>query len=765
MAMRYSSALRLTFGLALLATLQAQTVTTISTTPATGMSFSYQIGAAALPIVQTLQIVSVPSGAKFTLAVTGSPSNGAWLLVSASSGTAPLPLKVQVNPTGLTAGSYMAAVTITGTTGSPPPVKVVPVTLLVSSPPATLLSSPATLSFNYAVGGPVPAATLTKPFVLSSNGTPLTATISVTNAPWLKISPTGSVSLAGLFDIITITIDPTGLTPKIYNATISIAAPASANKVVTLPVALTVNAAVPAALSTWPIGLLQGSPQSIVTLYGSGFYTTSTAAITGFTPTTTITVTDSAGTPATTAETIGIPVYTAATATLHPALASTFPSGVQAIAYSKLLAASGGTGPYTWALNSGILPPGILVAGGSLSGTPTTPGSYSFSLTVTDSAIPFPASRSQTFKLVIYPTGSVALAITVAAAPLPNGVVGTAYNQVLTVSGGTAPYTWTAVGLPPGLTLSAGGVLSGTPTSVGLTGSLTSAVVSTTATNVTIPVANLATAGVLRMAVTTPTPGGGLSPDAEFLVYGLSPQITNVVNSASLQQGTIAPGEIVTILGLGIGPSTAAIFDPAVPPIPTSLPAIGAATSVTIGGLAAPLIYVSAGQIAAIVPYAISGASATVIVTFNALTSIGFTVGVAPVNPGVYTVNASGLGQAAMLNLNATTGDFTVNSSANQSSKSGTVVFYATGAGAMSSAVSNQLTPAAPAVTTTAAVTVMIDGQPATVNYAVAPPGSVPGVLEISAVVPSSATSGTAIPVLVNVGGVDSQLGVTMAVK
>ena len=84
---------------------RAQTVTTINTTPAL-MTFQYQLGAATLPIVQTLQIVSVPAAAKFTVAVTGAPSNGAWLLVSASSGTAPLPLKVQVNPTGLSAGSY-----------------------------------------------------------------------------------------------------------------------------------------------------------------------------------------------------------------------------------------------------------------------------------------------------------------------------------------------------------------------------------------------------------------------------------------------------------------------------------------------------------------------------------------------------------------------------------------------------------------------------------------------------------------------------------
>jgi len=118
-----------------------------------------------------------------------------------------------------------------------------------------------------------------------------------------------------------------------------------------------------------------------------------------------------------------------------------------------------------------------------------------------------------------------------------------------------------------------------------------------------------------------------------------------------------------------------------------------------------------------------------------------------------------------MLNFNSTTNDFTVNASANAAAKSSTVVLYATGAGAMSSVISNQLTPASPAVTPTGSVTVTIDGQVAALNYAVAPPGSVPGVLEISAIVPATATAGAAIPVVVNIGGVDSQSGVTMAIK
>ena len=664
----------------------------------------------------------MPPAAKFNVTVTGAPSNGAWLLVSASLGTTPLSLKVQVNPTGLVAGAYFGTITVTETAGAPAPTKSIPVTLTIASPPPTLVASPTALNFSYIVGNPIPASSLTSQFVLASNGTPLSATVAVANAPWLKINPTGSISLAGLLDTISLIVDPTGLAPKAYSATVTISAPGAANKTLTMPVTLTVSAAVPAAFATWPAGLIQGSSASIVTLVGNGFYANSTVSATGFTSLATITVTDSAGTPATATETIGVPVYAASSTVLHTALATTLPSGVQSAAYSKILTAAGGTAPYTWSQGGGTLPPGVGIAGGSLVGTPTTAGTYTFTAQVTDSATPFPATAYQEFRVTIYPAASAALRITIAAAPLPSGQVGAAYNQTLTASGGTGPYTWSAVGLPAGITLSAAGVLSGSPTSVGLTGALTSALVSNSALLVTVPAADLANPGVLRMAVTTGTPGGGVSNDAQLTVYGPAPQISTVVNSASFSQGTVTPVEIITIFGVGLGPAALSVFDPTTPPIPTSLPTTGAATSVTIGGVAAPLIYTSATQFSAIVPYNIGGASAAVVVTYGGLSSLAYTVSVAAVDPGVYTTGA-GQGQAAMLNYNAATNDYTVNSSSAAAVKGSIVVIYVTGVGAMSSAVLNALIPASPAVTPTATVTVTIGGQNATVNGAAAPPG------------------------------------------
>jgi prepilin-type N-terminal cleavage/methylation domain-containing protein len=55
-------------------------------------------------------------------------------------------------------------------------------------------------------------------------------------------------------------------------------------------------------------------------------------------------------------------------------------------AYTASIAASGGTGSYTWAISSGSLPPGLSLSGGSISGTPTTTGTYAFTVRITDGA-------------------------------------------------------------------------------------------------------------------------------------------------------------------------------------------------------------------------------------------------------------------------------------------------------------------------------------------------------------------------------------------
>lgn len=100
--------------------------------------------------------------------------------------------------------------------------------------------------------------------------------------------------------------------------------------------------------------------------------------------------------------------------------------------YSVTLSATGGKPPYVWSA-SGSLPPGLTLNAslGLITGTPSSPGTYGFSLTVTDSV---GAVQSQNFSIVISPASTSGLTITNTS--FPPGVVGQAYQQLLTSSGG-----------------------------------------------------------------------------------------------------------------------------------------------------------------------------------------------------------------------------------------------------------------------------------------------------------------------------------------
>ena len=159
----------------------------------------------------------------------------------------------------------------------------------------------------------------------------------------------------------------------------------------------------------------------------------------------------------------------AATLTITVGIITTSPpNGVVGAAYSQTLSVAGGTTPYTWTLTSGTLPAGLTLntSTGVISGTPTTAGTVSFTVQVTD------ASNQTDSKLLSVVIASAANPLSITTAALPNGTVGTAYNQALTATGGTPPYgwSWTAAAgssLPPGLNLSSTGTISGTPTMAG----------------------------------------------------------------------------------------------------------------------------------------------------------------------------------------------------------------------------------------------------------------------------------------------------------
>jgi hypothetical protein len=123
--------------------------------------------------------------------------------------------------------------------------------------------------------------------------------------------------------------------------------------------------------------------------------------------------------------------------------------------------ASGGAPPYTWSVTAGTLPIGLTLASdGTLAGTPTAAGPYTFTVTASDSQ-PTPATGSQAFSVTIEPPAQ--LSIDPGQTP-PPGVHGTSYYFTFIAAGGYLPLSWavTAGALPPGLTLNPDGTLTGT---------------------------------------------------------------------------------------------------------------------------------------------------------------------------------------------------------------------------------------------------------------------------------------------------------------
>jgi len=235
------------------------------------------------------------------------------------------------------------------------------------------------------------------------------------------------------------------------------------------------------------------------------------------------------------------------------------------------------------------------------------------------------------------------------------------------------------------------------------------------------------------------------------------PVVQAVTNAASYA-AAIAPGQMVDIWGTGLGPTAAAKLT-----LDSNGMVSTAVSSVRVlfDGVPAPIVFVSATQCSAVVPYfGASNATTHVQVEYQGARSDPFSVTVSATGPGMFTANASGTGQGSILNQ-----DQSINSVANPAASGSIVVLWATGEGltdppGVDGRLAMDVFPAP-----VAAVTVDIGGYPATVQYAGAAPGFPPGVLQINAQMSPNVQSSNAVPVHLTVGGVTSQDGVTLAVR
>ncbi|HJT87093.1 MAG TPA: TIGR03118 family protein [Bryobacteraceae bacterium] len=249
----------------------------------------------------------------------------------------------------------------------------------------------------------------------------------------------------------------------------------------------------------------------------------------------------------------------------------------------------------------------------------------------------------------------------------------------------------------------------------------------------------------------------GINGQTHGLLGSLAPPaaVLSVVNGASGATGPIAPGEVLVLWGLTIGPSPGA--SGTVPSAGVLSPNL-AGVSVTFNGNPAPILYTSASQTSVLAPYELGGfSSATVEVKYRGQTA-SLQVPVAFTAPGLFTLDFSGAGQAAALNA-----DGSVNSSKNPASAGSIITLFATGQGStnppgQNGAVNDHIIrePQIPC-------TVTIDGKPAQVVYGGTAPDLVQGITQIEAIIPTGVT-GT-VPVVLTDGSSNSQSNVTISVK
>ena len=300
-----------------------------------------------------------------------------------------------------------------------------------------------------------------------------------------------------------------------------------------------------------------------------------------------------------------------------------------ATAFSQTFTASGGTGPYSYAL-TGALPAGLSFSGSTLSGTPTAPGSYPVTVTATDtgstgSGAPFSVAQNYTID-VPAPT------IVISPAVVPAADAGVAYSQILTSSGGVAPYTLalTSGSLPSGLTFSAG-TLSGTPTEVGsfnfsITSTDNFGQTGTRAYTLTVNAPTLAltpASGTTNVAFNAPVSqtyvaSGGVGPYNYVVTAGALPSgvtlnsSTGQLSGSTIQVGTFSftvTATDTTITGVGAPFSVSGNYALTVAPpvividqasLPSAAVASAYSTTVTASGAIAPYSYaITAGALPA----------------------------------------------------------------------------------------------------------------------------------------------------------------------
>jgi uncharacterized protein (TIGR03437 family) len=243
--------------------------------------------------------------------------------------------------------------------------------------------------------------------------------------------------------------------------------------------------------------------------------------------------------------------------------------------------------------------------------------------------------------------------------------------------------------------------------------------------------------------------GGPLAPST-------IPPTISFVGSSATGTSPFSAGQLISIYGSQLGPT---------PPSGAQIGPGGGVTNssggvqVLFDGVAAPILYAGATQINTVIPCSVAGHPTTqMIAMYGGAHSTPINLTLSSAAPGIFTVNGSGQGQGVILNQ-----DGSLNSVSNPAPRGSEVAFYATGIGLTSPCIDGQVYGSNFPIPTLP-VMVGIGNIGAQVLYAGQAPFLVSGAAQVNIVIPNDAPSGP-VPLTLEVGGVSSPIGVSIAAK
>ena len=153
------------------------------------------------------------------------------------------------------------------------------------------------------------------------------------------------------------------------------------------------------------------------------------------------------------------------------------------------------------------------------------------------------------------------------------------------------------------------------------------------------------------------------------------PVVSAVLSAATFESSAVSPGEYIAVFGANMSAGAAVLTSVSNGALPTDV----GGTRLMFNGIAAPLLYVSTGQINAIVPYGVTGNTANVVVARQQQISVPLQANILSSHPGLFTLSQTGSGPIAASNQTGI-----LNSSTNAAPSGSVIVMYGTGMGALS---------------------------------------------------------------------------------